>query len=424
MKGENKVLSVKAMEKYGRGKGLTKRDLKQTKDKKVRHHLQKHETRVREAADLIERSKILLTSQPGSIEVEDDGLEKTYKLSQEELLRHVPLASVNKVFDLGLPYGPYTFDYSRNGRGLLLGGAKGHHAAFEWKSGKLFGESHLKERIHAVKWLHNETLYAVAQRKCVYMYDQSGLEVHVLKKHSEATHLDFLPYHMLLASSGRHGLLTYQDTSTGAIVAEWKTRLGPTLALTQNPSNAILHLGHAGGTVTLWSPNLSSPHVKMLCHRGPIQDIAIHRSGTFMATCGLDGQVKLWDLRKYQCLQAYSTPTAPSSLDISQLGLLSVTFGATVYLWKDAFATKQASPYMTHCVPGATLHSARFCPYDDVLGLGHTKGFSSILIPGMILLFHRGTCVCVMCVGCVQKHPVVIVFAVADSYTCIVCRFW
>lgn len=38
-----------------------------------------------------------------------------------------------------------------------------------------------------------------------------------------------------------------QDTSTGAVVAELRTRLGHCEVMRQNPYNAVLHLGHANG---------------------------------------------------------------------------------------------------------------------------------------------------------------------------------
>ena len=43
-------------------------------------------------------------------------------------------------------------------------------------------------------------LFAVAQKKYVYMYDKSGLEIHRLKQMENATQLEFLPYHFLLSS--------------------------------------------------------------------------------------------------------------------------------------------------------------------------------------------------------------------------------
>ena len=37
---------------------------------------------------------------------------------------------------------------------------------------------------------------------------------------------------------------------------------------------------------------------------------------------------------------------------------------------------------MSHDVLGSDISSLRFCPYDDILGTGHSTGFSSIIIPG------------------------------------------
>jgi U3 small nucleolar RNA-associated protein 7 len=37
---------------------------------------------------------------------------------------------------------------------------------------------------------------------------------------------------------------------------------------------------------------------------------------------------------------------------------------------------------MSHEMPGRMLSSLYFAPFDDVLGIGHDQGFSSILVPG------------------------------------------
>lgn len=91
--------------------------------------------------------------------------------------------------------------------------------------------------------------------------------------------MQFLPYHFLLATVGNSGYLKYQDTSTGSIVCEMPTKMGSPTALAQNPHNAIMHLGHQNGIVSLWSPNSTTPLVKLMAHRGPVGSVAIDREG-------------------------------------------------------------------------------------------------------------------------------------------------
>lgn len=127
---------------------------------------------------------------------------------------------------------------------------------------------------------------------------------------------------------------------------------------------------------------MTQPLVKMLCHKGPVLAAAVDPSGAYMATSGLDGQLKVFDLRTYKMMHAYYTPAPAHSLDISQRGVLAVGHGPRVTLWKDALREKQQSPYMNHLQEGAVVRNVRFCRYDDVLGIGHSEGMTSIVVPG------------------------------------------
>jgi U3 small nucleolar RNA-associated protein 7 len=70
----------------------------------------------------------------------------------------------------------------------------------DWREGKLGCELQLNETVRDVKWLHNNQYFAVAQKKYVYIYDHNGVELHTLRKHQEVSHMEFLPYHYLLAT--------------------------------------------------------------------------------------------------------------------------------------------------------------------------------------------------------------------------------
>lgn len=132
----------------------------------------------------------------------------------------------------------------------------------------------------------------------------------------------------------------------------------------------------------MWTPSVSTPVVKMACHKGPVLDMAVDRSGTYLVTTGVDAKVKVWDLRTYNEVHSYFSPIPATSVDISQRGVLATGFSSTVMTWKDALKTKQADPYIKHMIPGSQIEKVSFRPYEDVLGIGHASGFASILVPG------------------------------------------
>ena len=319
-------------------------------------------------------------------------MERTYKFTQAEIKKHVDVQTARKAFNLNLPdLGPYTIDYSRTGNHLLIGGAKGHVATFDWKQGILSSEIQVRETVRAVKWLQSDNqFYAVAQKKYTFIYDAHGTEVHKLKNHIGAVSLEYLPFHFLLASASESGLLRYQDVSTGDLVAEIRTKLGTPQSMAQNPYNAVVHLGHSNGTVTMWAPNTHVPVAKVLANAGPIRGIAIDREGRYMACAGGNKQIKIWDIRNFKdTLQSYGTHTPASSIHFSDTGLLAVGFSSFVHVWKDTlrsspddYSTTSKSPYMEHAIPGCPVTNVRFCPFDDILGVGHSKGLSSLIVPG------------------------------------------
>ncbi|XP_015272919.1 PREDICTED: WD repeat-containing protein 46 [Gekko japonicus] len=307
------VVPRERLQKFQRGAKLKGK----ASNKVLRHQLALQEEKAEVAAKQAARMDLLLLEDPGFLEGEEG--EETCRISQADIAdRLFSLVAVSAKKPVGC-----------------------------------------RTRVFCRRWLHTETMFAVAQRQWLYVYDNQGVELNCLKRFHRVQRMEFLPYPFLLATASETGFLQYLDVSVGKEVATLCTKGGRLGVMTQNPSNAIVHLGHAMvSTVTLWSPNVKEPLVRMLCHRGAVRALAVDRSGTYMATSGLDRKLHIYDLRAYRRLHSLLLPTGAGHLDFSQRGLLGAACQEVVQ------------------------HGLRFCPFEDVLGVGHGEGFASLLVPG------------------------------------------
>lgn len=193
--------------------------------------------------------------------------------------------------------------------------------------------------------------------------------------------MDYLPYHYLLVTGSDLDTLHYRDVSTGMLVAKHRTKKGPTTCITQNKSNGVILTGHQKGIVQMWTPNVAQPVVSMLAHRGAMTAMAC--DGNYIATGGNDGRWKVWDIRNYKCVtEKWSKGTSPTSIDISMTGLLAVSSGCRVEVYKNAMTEGTRDLYMHQMYPSQLVSKVQFRPYEDVLCVGHSAGFGSLVVPG------------------------------------------
>mmetsp|Transcript_32361 Transcript_32361/g.30866 ORF Transcript_32361/g.30866 Transcript_32361/m.30866 type:complete len:576 (+) Transcript_32361:83-1810(+) len=401
MKKTNKPTLVElAAVKYA--KGSMKHSTKHVKYKGLRKTLEETQDRIVDAAMKTAATEVLLPTDAGCIKPE--GNEKTYRLKQQQIINEIDMNTSKNCMDLQLTkFGPYKINYSKNGRFMLFGGKKGHVAVLDCLRTQIGTELQLQEEVHDVHYLHNETMFAVAQNKYTYIYDHKGVEIHCMKRHERPYKLDFLPYHYLLTTVGHSGWVKWHDVSTGEYVTGYQTGHGPCKILKNNPVNAVSHLGHSNGVVSLWSPAAGKPLVSIFAHKSPVTDLAIDREGKYMATSGLDSMMKIWDLRMFKCLHSYKTDHPAMSLDISDRNLIAMAVGRSVHVLQDAFTKPTDLTYLKHTIrtPNPSLSSGggvtastkflassistgsvKFRPYEDILAVGHTHGLSTIIVPG------------------------------------------
>ncbi|KAJ7982881.1 BING4CT-domain-containing protein [Mycena polygramma] len=360
-------------------------------NKKLRTELTRTATQTARAKALLEDAELLLTEDAGLMQAEG-ALERTWRVSQSEILDSTGQDAARGRREWKLDGGPYRSRYTRNGRHLAIVGSLGHVSTFDWQTGTLHAELQLQETCRDITFLHDHSHFAVAQKKYVFIYDRDGVELHCLKSHIEPTRLEFLPYHWLLASIGNAGYLKYQDTSTGQLLVEHRTKFGACSAMAQNLHNAVIHLGHQNGCVTLWTPNLPHPAVQLLAHLGPVVSVSVDPStgGRYMATAGRDGAVKVWDCRNWKgAVREWSARGGAAELEWSARGALAVASGGTVNVYtaptihEPILGHTQPPLYLTHPITQRPLTSVRFAPFQDVLTIGHGGGLSSILVPGV-----------------------------------------
>lgn len=320
------------------------------------------------------------------IELEDR--EVADRVTQADIVEGVTIQTQRKHFDLHLvPLGPYKIDFSANGTHLLLGGLRGHLANMQWKNFALQGETQLKDKVSDIKYLVDHSMYAVAQKKYVYMYTKEGAELHILSKMANMDRLAYLPKHMLLAaSSSTYSTMQYTDISTGQEVSVKPPAImkNPTSCLAVNQANGVVASTDMRGVIKFWSPSVVDPLIQLKGHQGSIEDICFHGNGRFFITLGGDHKMKVWDLRTLRTLEEYAVTYTFQTLDISSSGLVALGGGTNVQIWKGLFSSqKPTAPYMKFGLGyGNIAERVRFCPFEDVLGVGHSQGFTSLLVPG------------------------------------------
>jgi len=379
------------MSAFTRGK-IDLKPLKNTssntaQEARLRNHLKKSEKAIAKAGEFAElHSEFAQNSANGSVELDKD--EHFKYISQKDILKDADILTKNKRFTLNNLPGKYNVRYSPTGKYLMLASNNGHFSTIEWQTKQLVQEFDVHEKVNDVCWLHQEQFFAAAQSKWTRIYENdTGAEIHCVNQFHKIRHLDFLPFHFLLVGAAERHKVHYLDISTGKPVATINTDTNTRInCMKQNKANAIMHLAMQDGTVQLFSPNIPNnkgPLLKFLALREPCNSIAITRCGKYLAAAGVGRKLNIFDLRNsYKPLFSHSMYPGNTNLEFSDTNILAASYGNNfVNTFKDMTTKYNPGVYINFKAPD-NVQSLSFCPNEDVLGVGYSRGFDSILVPG------------------------------------------
>jgi len=118
---------------------------------------------------------------------------------------------------------------------------------------------------------------------------------------------------------------------------------------------------------------------------------------------------QVWDLRTYAVVNSFQLDQPASCVDISDRGLVAAGVGRRVQVLQHALTLTHHShanshvTYLTHAIrtpnpnlssgagavaarnallSNVSVSSVKFCPFEDILCVGHSHGLSSIVVPG------------------------------------------
>lgn len=108
-----------------------------------------------------------------------------------------------------------------------------------------------------------------------------------------------------------------------------------------------------------------------------------------MVSTSQDRRMSVWDVRMFKEMYQTHLRVPGTTLSISDRNLTAVGYGTQTSIYKDDIfrrnpedAAPPIMPYMGWGGEGLNVSRVRFCPFEDVLGISHDKGFSSIIVPG------------------------------------------
>ena len=122
-------------------------------NKKLRTTLQRQSATTERGKALLRDAELLLPNSAGKMEMEEGGMDRSWRISQDEIVKSIGVEAARGRKEFILDGGPYRARYTRNGRHMAVVGQKGHVATFDWQTGNMLSELQLQETCRDITYV-------------------------------------------------------------------------------------------------------------------------------------------------------------------------------------------------------------------------------------------------------------------------------
>ncbi|KAF8838109.1 WD40 repeat-like protein [Paxillus ammoniavirescens] len=103
----------------------------------------------------------------------------------------------------------------------------------------------------------------------------------------------------LLITGCYDGSIKQFDSSTGSLLAEWKSHVGIIRSIAVSPNGKFIASGSPDHTVRLWDTTTRQQIGPVLQHDDAVHSVAISADGSHLLSGGLGGKARIWSLKGF-----------------------------------------------------------------------------------------------------------------------------
>ena len=165
-----------------------------------------------------------------------------------------------------------------------------------------------------------------------------------------------------------------EEVSSSKPIAVLNPNAGTVWSVAINPQNQELAMGVEGGSMRLWELPAKSAKTTFSAHRGIVWVAQFADDGSFMATAGDDGLVKLWKPGETEAWKTFANTNAVRGLALAHHDhrLFAGVRDGTIRVWSFDETTESPQQPLVQIQQPGTIYAVAISPDDQTLATAGT----------------------------------------------------